>query len=133
MLGGGLIKHDLHTGASETHDFGPGTHAAEPVFVPASDDAAEDDGHVITFVYDENTNGSDLVILHAQDFAGDPVAVDPPARSVCRTASTATGCPTPPDRVRARATVSPRWCPDGRCHVLRAIQISSAGHWLAHS
>ena len=42
--------------------------------MPASDDAAEDDGHVITFVYDENTNGSDLVILHAQDFAGAPVA-----------------------------------------------------------
>ena len=74
VLGGGLIKHDLHTGSRETHDFGAGTHAAEPVFVPASDDAAEDDGHVITFVYDEKTNGSDLVILHAQDFAGAPVA-----------------------------------------------------------
>ena len=66
------------------HDFGPGTHAAEPVFVPASDDAAEDDGYVMTFVYDENTDRSDLVILHAQDFAGDPVASRPPpaARAV---------------------------------------------------
>ena len=28
----------------------------------------------MTFVYDEKTDRSDLVILHAQDFAGDPVA-----------------------------------------------------------
>ena len=50
---GGSIKHDLHTGTTVEHDFGAGTHAAEPVFVPASDDAAEDDGYVMTFVYDE--------------------------------------------------------------------------------
>ncbi len=28
----------------------------------------------MTFVYDESTDSSDLVILHAQDFTGDPVA-----------------------------------------------------------
>ena len=63
-----------HGHDGETHDFGAGTQPAEPVFVPASDDAAEDDGYVMTFVYDEKTDRSDLVILHAQDFAGDPVA-----------------------------------------------------------
>jgi carotenoid cleavage dioxygenase len=28
----------------------------------------------MTFVYDEKTDRSDLVILHSQDFGGDPVA-----------------------------------------------------------
>ena len=74
LVAQGTIKHDLHNGTKEIHDFGPGTHAAEPVFVPVSDDAAEDDGYVMTLVYDENTDRSDLVILHAQDFTGDPVA-----------------------------------------------------------
>jgi carotenoid cleavage dioxygenase len=74
LVARGILKHDLHTGTKVEHDFGAGTHAAEPVFVPSSDDAAEDDGYVMTFVYDENTDRSDLVILHAQDFAGDPVA-----------------------------------------------------------
>ncbi len=74
LVARGILKHDLHAGTKVEHDFGAGTHAAEPVFVPASDDAAEDDGYVMTFVYDEKTDRSDLVILHAQDFAGDPVA-----------------------------------------------------------
>ncbi len=74
LVAQGILKHDIHGGTKVEHDFGPGTHAAEPVFVPASDDAAEDDGYVMTFVYDEKTDRSDLVILHAQDFAGDPVA-----------------------------------------------------------
>ena len=70
----GILKHDLHSGTKLEHDFGPTKHAAEPVFVPATDDAAEDDGYVMTFVYDESTDRSDLVILHSQDFTGDPVA-----------------------------------------------------------
>jgi carotenoid cleavage dioxygenase len=74
LVARGIFKHDLHAGTKVEHDFGAGTHAAEPVFVPASDDAAEDDGYVMTFVYDEKTDRSDLVILHAQDFGGDPVA-----------------------------------------------------------
>jgi carotenoid cleavage dioxygenase len=44
------------------------------VFVPRSDDAAEDAGWVMSLVYDAGTDRSDLVILDAQDFAGEPVA-----------------------------------------------------------
>lgn len=71
---GGAIKHDLVAGTSEVHDFGPGRVSLEPVFVPASDDAAEDDGWIMAYVYDAATDRSDVVILHAQDFTGDPVA-----------------------------------------------------------
>jgi carotenoid cleavage dioxygenase len=44
------------------------------VFVPADDDADEDAGYVLTYVYDAGRDGSDLVILDASDFAGPPVA-----------------------------------------------------------
>jgi carotenoid cleavage dioxygenase len=44
------------------------------VFVPARDDAAEDEGWVLSVVYDAGRDGSDLVILDATDFGGRPVA-----------------------------------------------------------
>jgi len=71
---GDAFKHDLGTGASEVHDYGEGRVTLEPVFVPRSDAAGEDDGWVMSFVYDATTDRSDVVILHAQDFTGDPVA-----------------------------------------------------------
>jgi carotenoid cleavage dioxygenase len=72
--GTSLIKYDLRAGASATHDFGAGRIPSEPVFVPASSAAAEDDGWLMTYVYDGARDGSDLVILDAADFTGKPVA-----------------------------------------------------------
>jgi carotenoid cleavage dioxygenase len=71
---GGLLKHDLESGTSEARDFGRGTHASEGVFVPASGDAGEDEGWVLTVVYDEGRDASDLLVLDATDFSGAPVA-----------------------------------------------------------
>jgi carotenoid cleavage oxygenase len=68
------LKHDLERGTTEVHDYGPGRQTGELVFVPRSDDAAEDDGWLLSLVYDPTTDRSDLVVLHAQDFTGDPVA-----------------------------------------------------------
>ncbi len=71
---GGLIKHDLHNRTSEVHREGAGRSFMEPVFVPCGADADEDDGWVMAYVYDAESGRSDVVILHAQDFAADPVA-----------------------------------------------------------
>jgi carotenoid cleavage dioxygenase len=71
---GDAVKHDLVAGTSEVHDYGHGRKTLEPVFVPAADDAAEDDGYVMSYVYDSTTDTTDIVILNAQDFTGDPVA-----------------------------------------------------------
>ncbi len=71
---GALLKHDLDRGATEAHDFGPGRGSGEGVFVPRGESAAEDDGWVMSLVYDAATDRSDLVILDAQDFAGAPAA-----------------------------------------------------------
>lgn len=74
FAGSQIRKHDLHTGTVEAHDFGRDRSAGEAVFVPTSPDAAEDDGWLLSFVYDATDESTDLVILAAQDIAGDPVA-----------------------------------------------------------
>lgn len=70
-----LLKHDLETGRTETHQHGPGRQTGEAVFVPRDGATAEDDGWLLSFVYDANRRASDLVILNAQDVAGPPQAV----------------------------------------------------------
>jgi len=60
-----LIKHDMATGNSQTTSFGKSCEAGEFVFVPASEDSAEDDGVLMGFVYDGETDRSDLVFLDA--------------------------------------------------------------------
>ena len=74
QLMGGLIKHDLQEGRSAMHDQGEHRFFLEPVFVPRSEDAAEDDGWIMAYVYDSDKDSSDVVILNAQDFDGEPAA-----------------------------------------------------------
>jgi carotenoid cleavage dioxygenase len=69
-----LVKYDLRTGKAEVRDFGPRCAPGEGVFVPASDDAGEDEGFVLTLVYDGARNGSDFVILDANNFKAAHVA-----------------------------------------------------------
>ncbi|MGD0937826.1 MAG: carotenoid oxygenase family protein [Streptosporangiaceae bacterium] len=76
-----LLKHDLVHGTAEAHDFGRDATAGEAVFTPTTPGAAEDDGYVLAFVHNPDRSASDLVILAAQDFTGDPVArIHLPAR-----------------------------------------------------
>ncbi len=70
----GLVKHDVEKGTAAVHAFAVNAGPAEGVFVPSSPDAAEDDGYVLAVVYDPDRDGSDLVILASQDFAGEPLA-----------------------------------------------------------
>jgi carotenoid cleavage dioxygenase-like enzyme len=69
-----LLKHDLATGTVEAHRFTRGAAVGEAVFAPSANDAAEDDGYLMAFVHDPEPGAADLVILSAQDFAGEPVA-----------------------------------------------------------
>ena len=47
---------------------------AEPVFVRKPGATAEDEGWVLSYVYDPQRDLSDVVILDSQDFAGEQVA-----------------------------------------------------------
>ncbi len=78
---GGLIKYDLARDESERFDPGEHRQAGEPVFVRASDGHDEDEGWILSVVYDATRGVSDLVILDATSFGGPPVAtVHLPAR-----------------------------------------------------
>ncbi|MFC7308750.1 carotenoid oxygenase family protein [Streptomyces monticola] len=69
-----LIKHDLRNGTSRVHHLERDAAAGEPVFVPSATDAAEDDGYTLAYVHNPRRGASDLLILAAQDFDGEPVA-----------------------------------------------------------
>jgi carotenoid cleavage dioxygenase len=56
------------------HDYGRGRQGQEAVFVAREGASAEDDGWVMSFVYDPERDASDLVILDAQAFTDEPVA-----------------------------------------------------------
>lgn len=68
------LKHDLSNSTSEVHEHGPGRSAAEPVFVAREHSLGEDDGWIMTLVYDKVTNRSDLVIFEAANFTDPEVA-----------------------------------------------------------
>ena len=70
-----LVKHDLGRRTSEVRPVPSGGGASEAVFVPSGPDAAEDDGWVVAIVYDANRDASDLLVLNAGDFTGQPQAV----------------------------------------------------------
>jgi len=65
-----LYKHDLEAGTRQVHDFGAGRVAGEFVFIPRAGGTAEDDGWLIGYVIDTDSQTTDLVILNAQDFEG---------------------------------------------------------------
>ena len=70
---GRLVRYDLDRGGAEEHRFG-GSAPGEAVFVPAGASADELAGWYLTYVYDGDRDGSDLVIIDASDFGGKPVA-----------------------------------------------------------
>lgn len=69
-----LVRYDFERGTSEARDFGTGRSPGEGVFVPAGADAAEDDGFVMTYVYDQGRDASDLVLLDAANIQSEPIA-----------------------------------------------------------
>ena len=69
------MKHDLDRRTKEVRPLRSGGGASEAVFVPAEVDAAEDDGWVLSLVYDADRDASDLLVLNAADFTGEPQAV----------------------------------------------------------
>jgi len=64
-----IYKHDMQTGESASFDLGPGRHGAEPNFVPKHAAESEDDGYLMTYVYDESRKASELIILDARDLS----------------------------------------------------------------
>ncbi len=69
-----LIKYDFSRGKSQMHELGKGRYGGDAVFVPRPGAIAEDDGWLVSFVYDEGKETSELVVMNAQDITASPVA-----------------------------------------------------------
>ena len=69
-----VVKYDLDAGTSTVHDYGRNAEAGEPVFAPDPHGGAEDDGWLVNFVHDRDTEASELRIVDARDLQAEPVA-----------------------------------------------------------
>jgi carotenoid cleavage dioxygenase-like enzyme len=74
-----LVRYDLQQDTASEHRFSDGGHRApgapsEAVFAPAVGTPDELAGWYLSYVYDPVNDASDLVVIDASDFEGDPVA-----------------------------------------------------------
>jgi carotenoid cleavage dioxygenase len=60
-----LLKLDLGKGVIARHELGKGRQSGEPVFAPRPGGKGEDDGWLLTFVYDAATEKSEMLVLDA--------------------------------------------------------------------
>ncbi|HVC95965.1 MAG TPA: carotenoid oxygenase family protein [Pirellulales bacterium] len=93
MMHDAIAHIDLATGKRDVRMLDSGDVASEPVFVPRSASALEGEGYIIALVYRAANGTSELLILDAQDIAGEPAAVLKLPRRVCRAVRTATLSP----------------------------------------
>lgn len=69
LLFEGFLKYDLERGTSTYQGFGPGQFGSEGAFVPRPGAADEDDGWLVTFVYDGVNDTSSVLVLSAKDLS----------------------------------------------------------------
>ena len=69
-----IVKYDLKNDTSEVYQYGNGKFGAEPVFVAAEGAKSEDEGYLLSLVYNQETDNSDLIILNAKEPKSGPLA-----------------------------------------------------------
>ncbi len=74
LLFDGIVKYDTERGTSQKFSFGQGRYGSEAPFAPRPHASNEDDGYLLSFIYDERESRSELLILNAQSITDEPVA-----------------------------------------------------------
>ncbi|MFO5529600.1 MAG: carotenoid oxygenase family protein [Cuspidothrix sp.] len=69
-----IFKYDLELGTEQLWSAAPRGFTGEPIFVPRPNSQIEDDGWLITLVYDAQYHRSDVVILDAANLAKGAIA-----------------------------------------------------------
>jgi carotenoid cleavage dioxygenase-like enzyme len=67
-----LIQYDVLNQTSQVHRFRSGCYGGEAVVVPSH--ASAPDHYVMTWIFDQNKQTSDLLILNGSDFSAAPIA-----------------------------------------------------------
>ena len=71
---GAILKYDRETGARTQIELEPGQTCGEPVFAPATGAKSEDDGYLMTYVYDAKSEASRFVVMDAASMDATPIA-----------------------------------------------------------
>ena len=71
---GAILKYDRENGERTEIEFGRGRMGGEAVFVPSAYPKSEDDGYLMTYMYDASTDKSSFVIMDAATMDNTPVA-----------------------------------------------------------
>jgi carotenoid cleavage dioxygenase len=71
---GAILKYDRQTGVRTQIELGRGCVGGEAVFVPTASPKSEDDGYLMTYVYDAQLDTSRFVIMDARTMDNTPVA-----------------------------------------------------------
>jgi len=72
-----IVHYDIKNNQKKVHHFGKGSFPLEPIFVPRSIDAKEGEGFLLSYVYHEALNRSDLIILDAEQVDSEPLTLVP--------------------------------------------------------
>ncbi len=75
----GYMKYDLESGETLAHEVTENYAPGEAVYVPADQQSngGEDDGYLLSYVYDANTKLSALWVMDAKTMASEPIAKVP--------------------------------------------------------
>jgi carotenoid cleavage dioxygenase-like enzyme len=70
----GFLKFDMHSGEAQHFRLDKGVAPAEPFFVANPGAAAEDEGYLLSFVYQPDTQSSELWVMDATQVSMGPIA-----------------------------------------------------------
>jgi carotenoid cleavage dioxygenase-like enzyme len=73
LLFDGLMKYDVQAGRADTYWFGDGRWGSEAPFAARPGATAEDDGYLVSYVFDEREGRSEVAVLDAADITAGPV------------------------------------------------------------
>jgi carotenoid cleavage dioxygenase-like enzyme len=73
LLFDGPMKYDVDSGSARTHWFGDGRWGSEAPFAPRPGALDEDDGYLVSYVYDEREGHSEVDVLDARDVEAGPL------------------------------------------------------------
>ena len=74
LLFDGIFKYDTQTGRCDAQWLGEHRYGSEAPFAPRPNAQSEDDGYLVSFVYDARENRSEVVVFDAHDFTREPLA-----------------------------------------------------------
>ena len=70
----GILKLDYESGKEETVKIGDEQYTSEPVFVPRKGARDEDDGYLVSLIYDAHRDASHVAVFDARGLSDGPVA-----------------------------------------------------------